>query len=163
MAEIPATTGAEAAAQARPLAGVDPLKVDMATLVPPGVAALLDQLDNPSQAAQATPAPDDEDDVATLDFVGDELPEVVHDLRYPFNWGGVRRDTVTVRQLTTAQVGRISGEWQRSGNPPLLMDVYAVMTGLPARVLRALPHVDGDPIVRTAYDFLPPSYRGGVA
>ena len=33
------------------------------------------------------------------------------------------------------------------------------MTGLPARVLRLMPHSDGGPVVAAAYDFLPPSFR----
>ncbi len=159
-ARIPVTTGADLAAQARPLPQADPLKADMASMVPPGAVMLVDELDNASARAAATPEADDEE-VAVLDFVGDEPPIVVLPLKYPFRWEGERHDSITVRQLTTGEVGKISAEWVRTGTAPQLIDVYAVMTGLPARVLRALPHTDGDPVMKAGYDFLPPSYRAG--
>ena len=148
---------ADLAAEAQPLARPDPLKVDTRSLVPPGAAALLDQLDN-SKVSTAEAEPEEE--VATLDFVGDDLPFVEHKLRFPFTWEGVKHEAVTVRQLTTMEVGKISGEWSRSGKAPMLIDIYAVMTGLPARVLRALPDADGSPVMKAGYDFLPLSFRG---
>ncbi len=150
---------ADLADQAKPFGPRPAAKVDMASLVPPEVAALVDQLDN-SGTAPAAAAAEEEDEVATLDFVGDELPFVEHPLRYPFVWDGERRDSVTVRQLTTGEVGKISEEWGRRKQAPKLIDIYAVMTGLPARVLRALPNADGDAVFTAAYGFLPQSYRG---
>ncbi len=150
------------AVEAVPLGGTvtGPIRDDLAKVVLPP-AELVDELDN-SGAAGPEPAPglDPGDEAVTLDFVGEDLPARAFPLKYPFRWEGERHDAVTVRQLTTAEVARISGEWGRSGKPPEYFDIYAVMTGLPAKVLRALPHADGGPIVDAAYDFLPPSFRG---
>lgn len=151
------TDGADLAAQAKPFGPKPAPKVDMRGMVPPAMAAMVDQLDS---AAQAPASAEDDEEVATLDFVGDDLPFVEHRLRFPFVWEGVRRDSITVRQLTTGEVGKVSEEWARRKQAPKLIDIYAVMTGLPAPVLRALPSLDGDPVFAAAYGFLPPSFRG---
>ena len=135
--------------QAQPLIAKEPVKADFP--LPP--AELVDQLDNSGTA----PADDDaaDDELVTLDFVGDELPHRTFPLKYPFRWAGSRVDSVTVRQLTTAEVGRIAQDMARGGKSQDLYEIYAAMAGLPARVLRLMPSVDGEPIVDAAYGFLP--------
>jgi hypothetical protein len=145
------------AAQAMPLSDGPKLTVD-AKDIPLPPEHLVDELDNQDRAnVEAQP----ELEVATLDFFGDELPEFTHPLKYPFRWEGVPYKEIVVRQLNTAQVGDIYRQARVANRMPDLMEVYAVMTGLPAKVLRALPSVDGDPVTQAAFDFLPPSLRPG--
>lgn len=116
---------------------------------------LADQLDNSgAAAAQAAPA-----EVATLDFVGDDLPEQTFPLKYPFRWEGARIDAITVRQLRTGQMGDVYRQVAAEKRGAELYDFYAAMCGLPAKVLRALPAIDGEPIIDKAWDFLPRSLR----
>lgn len=131
----------------------DPLAVPLSDLALPP-AELVDQLDNTKPAAAERPA-----EVATLDFVGDAPPEVPFTLKYPFRWNGERYDTITVRQLRTGELGGVYADAARAGRTVELMDLYGAMCGLPAAVLRALPAIDGDPIIDQAWDFLPPSAR----
>lgn len=117
---------------------------------------LVDQLDNSGAAAAQAPAPAE---VATLEFVGDDLPEQTFPLKYPFRWQGERIDAITVRQLRTGQMGDVYRRVSAEKRGAELYDFYAEMCGLPAAVLRALPAVDGEPIIDKAWDFLPPSLR----
>lgn len=158
MAKLPAAAQPPAddlADQAVPIAGPDPLTVAIEDIALPP-AHLVDQLDN------SGPAPAEEEDkpeVATLDFIGDDLPAQSFVLKHPFRWEGTRVDTITVRQLSVAQLGALMGRLQRAGKPSELFDIYAEMCGLPAPVLRALPTADGEPIVDKAFDFLPRYFR----
>ena len=149
------------AAQAVLLSDKDPLRVDVAD-IPKPPAELVDELDN-SGAAPVAAETEAGEEAVTLDFVGDEPPHRTFQLRYPFRLEGRRIDSVTVRQLTTAEMGRIAGDMARAGRTSELYEIYAAMTGLPARVLRLLPAVDGGPIVDQAFDFLPPLFRPGDA
>lgn len=127
---------------------------------------LLAQLDNsgedetekansPPTAHRAVP------EVAELEFVGDSLPVAEIALRYPFRWQGETVRTITVRRLTVAQMGAFweglpdDGTYERS-------DLYGVMCGLPGKVIRALPDVDGSRVTRACFDFLPREF-GGVS
>ena len=153
------TEADELEAQAVPLQEKNLIDVP-ADAIPLPPVELRDQLDNSEADASA----EDEgpaEEVATLEFVGDDLPEATFPLRHPFRWEGRRYDTITVRMLTTAEVGRIVGRATRAGRNPDRWDIYAEMVGLPAKVLRALPSVDGDPIIDKAFDFLPPLFRPG--
>jgi hypothetical protein len=142
-------------AQAQPLSDGPKLTRDIGDMqLPP--AELLAELDNQTPGNVEAPP---ELEVATLDFFGDELPTWKHPLKYPFRWEGVSHKEIVVTQLTTAQVGEIYRKARAAGRMPDLMDVYAEMTGLPAKVLRALPAVDGDPVTEKCWDFLPPSLR----
>lgn len=133
----------------------DPLAVPISDLALPP-AELVDQLDN---AKPDTSAAQPAAEVATLDFVGDAPPEKTFPLKHPFRWQGVRYDAITVRALLTGGLGEVYAEAGKAGRPVELMDLYGAMCGLPAAVLRALPAVDGDPIIDQAWDFLPPSAR----
>lgn len=161
MSKRPASPPADddLALQAVPLTGPDPLRVPIEDIeLPP--AHLVDQLDN-SGEAPADDAAEEKPEVATLDFIGDDLPAKEFPLRYPFRLAGAEVRSVTVRQLSVSELGVVVGRYQRSGKAPDLFDLYAEMCGLPAPVLRALPAVDGEPIVDAAYDFLPPYFRPG--
>lgn len=143
------------AEQAQPLVGPASLDVGLEKIpLPPG--ELVGDLDNQVDQDEAPPA-----DVAVLDFCGSELPHKDFPLKYPFNWEGRRVDSITVAQLTTQQLGDVVRGATREGRSPELMEVYGVMCGLPAAVLRALPSTDGDPITSCAFDFLPPMLRPG--
>ena len=146
------------AAEAVPLQPKDRTKVGISEIpLPP--AHLVDELDNSKPAVVEE---DDADEPVTLDFVGDDLPERRIPQKYPFRWKGELYETITVRQLTVAQVGRIEQQWAASGTAPQFYDIYAEMTGLPAKVLRALPAPNGQPVVAAAFDFLPLSWRGAA-
>lgn len=148
-------TQEELAEQAQPLHDGPKLDVDLSDIpLPP--AELVDELDN---QAPGNVEPPEELEVATLDFFGDELPTWEHPLKFPFRWEGVSYKAIVVSQLTTAQVGGIFQRARAAKRMPELMDVYAEMTGLPAKVLRALPSIDGDPVTEKCWDFLPPSLR----
>ena len=150
-------TPEDLAAQAVPLSD-RPKLVEDASDVPLPPEHLVDDLDNQSPA---NVEPEVVLEVATLDFFGDDLPTWTHRLKYPFRWEGVAHTEIVVRQLTTAEVGDVYRKARVADRMPELMEVYAVMTGLPAKVLRALPAVDGDPVTKAAYDFLPPSLLPG--
>lgn len=156
---MPEPTQEELVEQARPLNDGAKLEVGLDDIpLPP--KELIDELDNQVPAAEAEgPALE----VATLDFFGDVLPTWTHTLNYPFRWEGVPYKEITVSQLSVAQVGDIFRKARVAGRMPDLMEVYAEMTGLPAKVLRALPAVDGDPITEKCWDFLPPSLRPASA
>lgn len=143
------------AAEAVPIAQKNPVEVSLSSIpLPP--ADLVDQLDN-DRAADTGVGAEEPDEAVTLEFCGDELPERTFPLRFPFKWEGVRHDAVTVRQLSVAEVGRLVS--RQGGRSIAHMDIYAEMTGLPAKVLRALPAADGDPIIEGCFDFLPPFFR----
>lgn len=152
-------TAEDLAAQAVPLSGGTPLTID-AKDIPLPPEHLVDQLDNQAPAAEPDETPAE---VATLDFFGDEMPEWTHPVRFKFRWQGVPVEAITVRQLSVQQVGGIFRRARAAGRMPDLFDVYAEMTGLPAKVLRALPSVDGDPVTGMCWDFLPPSLRPETA
>ena len=148
---------ADLAAQAQPLQEQNLLDVAVGNIpLPP--AELRDQLDNSDVAeSEADEAPVEE--TVTLDFFGDELPEHTHRLRFPFRWEGRKVEEVKVRMLTTAELGRIVAQANKAQRMPDRIELYAAMTGLPVKVLRAMPSVDGDPIIDKAFDFLPPLFR----
>lgn len=148
-------TAEDLAAQAVPLSDGPKLRDD-ATDVPLPPEHLVDDLDNqdPSNVEAAPPL-----EVATLDFFGDELPTWTHSLKYPFRWEGVPHTEIVVRQLNAMEIGNVYQQARAANRLPDLMEVYAVMTGLPAKVLRALPAVDGEPVVNKAFDFLPQLLR----
>lgn len=87
--------------------------------------------------------------VAALDFVDRKARDVP--LQYPFVLDGRRISVITVRRLLTAQVAVLC----QGGKAPDPFDCYAVMTGLPAPVLRGLDGDDGQAVAEAAYDFLP--------
>lgn len=66
-------------------------------------------------------------------------------------------EAVTVRRLTVGQMGDILD--RRDPKSPDLFDIYAIMTGLEADVLRGLEAKDGERVTGVCFDFLPPLLR----
>lgn len=98
--------------------------------------------------------------VESLQFVGGRPMAVAIPLDFPFLWEGRVVDTIAVRRMTTQAMTDLA---DRLGERLELFDVYAVMTGLPASVLRALEASDGTRVTEAAYDFLPRALRPGNA
>ncbi|RLQ88925.1 phage tail assembly protein [Notoacmeibacter ruber] len=94
-------------------------------------------------------------EIAELDFL--EEPSVTVTLRYPFRFDGREVRTVTIRPLSVAETGGVI----QANRDASVHDFYAVMTGLPAAVIRALPGEDGEAVTGAAFDFLPRFMRGG--
>lgn len=97
-------------------------------------------------------------EVAELVFVDGASRERPVKLRFPFEWEGVRYDAVHVRRLNTDEVGRIAESMPTKGRPDPI-EIYAVMTGLPASVLRALDADDGIEVSEVAAGFFPPMLK----
>ncbi len=117
-----------------------------------------EDLDNAAELPVAPARPAATKTVATLDFTGGKPWERHVPLDFPFVWEGREIATITVRRLTTAEMGAIV---ERHGADFDQWDIFAVMTGLPAAVLRGLESGDGDAVTEVAYDFLPRSLKKG--
>lgn len=98
-------------------------------------------------AAQSRPEP------ARLDFIQTPVRSIA--LEYPFRLDGEVITNVSVRRLLTSEVANLAKDEQM----PDLFEVYSVMTGLPADVLRGLDADDGQKVAEVAYDFLPLLFR----
>lgn len=130
-----------------PIEGVPSLT---AVTPPPGSPDEARRLKASETDAASTPKPDaPAPAVAALEFVTDAGKTIR--LQHPFRLDGRLIDSVQVRRLSLAQVSDlvVAG---RTGD---LYEVYAVMCGLPAPVLRGLDGDDGEVVVEAAYDFLP--------
>lgn len=84
-------------------------------------------------------------------------------LKFPFDHallGHVSR--IHVRRLTVGEVGDILDK--RDPKAPDMFDIYEIMTGIPAAVLRGLEAGDGEEVTGVCFDFLPrllrPAPRG---
>lgn len=66
-------------------------------------------------------------------------------------------ETVAVNRLTVGQMGDILD--RRDPKSPDMFDIYAIMTGLEADVLRGLEAKDGERVTGVCFDFLPPLLR----
>lgn len=89
-----------------------------------------------------------------LDFVDPAAMRSRVALRHPFRLDGRVVDSVEVRKLSAGEVGRIVGDRGQDDRIELY-EFYAVMTGLPASVLRGLPDDDNGAVVDAARPFLP--------
>jgi hypothetical protein len=128
-----------------------------------------DDLDNSAGAAtdraEAKPAPRaavPPAQIADLEFEGCAYRETVpleHPFRHPQTGEWVR--SVTVERLPIGQVARLVDRF--SGETYDKFEIYSLMTGLPAPVLRGLKDVDGDRVTEVAYDFLPRVFRPASA
>ncbi len=117
------------------------------------------ELDNSSNAEGSTGTPTPPAPVkasASLVFTGGKTWSKDVPLDFPFEWDGREVTSITVRRLTTAEMGDVVG---RAGSNFDQWDVFAAMTGLPADVLRGLEAGDGDAVTGVAWDFLPRSLR----
>lgn len=102
-----------------------------------------------ARAAEPTASGRDAPEVAALDF--DARPGALVPLSYPFVWDGQKVTGIPVRRLLTSEVAALCA----GGKTPEPFDCYAVMTGLPAAVLRGLDGDDGAAVAEAAFDFLP--------
>lgn len=139
----------------------DPLTVPVEEIpLPPGdleVAAEGSDADAESDsAASPEPLP-----VAALKFVGGKPREKTVPLDYHFEHEGSTVTEITVKKLTSAEVGELV-ETLTDGQFDLY-DIYAEMTGFPAAVLRGLIDDDGERLREVGRDFLPPMFRERVA
>lgn len=127
-----------------------------------------EQLDNSGAQgkAQAQSAPMTEETArkasgsapqAKLNFLSSAFKSAIP-LRYPFEHPstGVVEE-ITVRRLTVGDVGELLDALDPEARDNF--DIYAVMTGLPADVLRGLMDEDGAEVSQACYDFLPPIFR----
>lgn len=92
--------------------------------------------------------------VAALEFIGDKKPARICVLDYPFRWNGIEVSEIVVRRLTTPQVAAFMERLPEDRSYDRY-DLYGLMCGLPAEVLRALPEPDGPEVVGACFDFLP--------
>lgn len=110
-------------------------------------------------AAPAPRPPRKPVEVATLTFLDPDAISTNVPLRYPFAWDGAEIRSVTVRRLSAAEVGMISGDLGE-GDTIELYAFYAAMTGLPAEVLRGMIDDDNIAVTEVALPFLPGLAKG---
>lgn len=106
-----------------------------------------------AKTADQTPA---DRPIAALKFLKAMNQSVALD--FPFehpDLGAV--ETVTVNRLTVGQMGDILD--RRDPKSPDMFDIYSIMTGLEADVLRGLEAKDGERVTGVCFDFLPPLLR----
>lgn len=133
-----------------------PKKVAEIPLPPP---ELWEELENsgdkvPAADTPPSPAPTRPMPIMQLDFVAAATKTVPLD--FAFRLDGRLIETVDVRRLTTGEVDQFLKEHAAGFST---FDVFAVMTGLPAPVLRGLIAEDGDKVTDAALDFLPRAIR----
>jgi hypothetical protein len=134
------------------------VKVEEIPLPPP---EMWRELDNSGEAAIAPAEPSKptapawKPEVAELAFISNPVKTVP--LACPFTLDGRTVDKISIRRLTVSEVGRLieSLPAGRRDN----FDIYALMTGLPAPVLRGLIDDDGADVTEGCYDFLPRVFR----
>tara|TARA_R110002020_G_scaffold15555_33_gene55412 strand:- start:2373 stop:2834 length:462 start_codon:yes stop_codon:yes gene_type:complete len=123
---------------------------------------LIDELDNSAaspgtDSAERKPQPMLEKEVAELDYV-DGVPERRVPLQNKFRLDGQVIEEVRVLALTPAEVANILTQVET----PDVYDFYAVMTKLPAAVVRGMRGQDGERVTVACYDFLPLFMKGGA-
>lgn len=98
-------------------------------------------------------------EVETLDFEieGELQPFRVVPLKHPFRRNGEIVREIVVRRLAVGAVGDLIDN--RPDDMPDFFDIYAIMTGFPAPVLRGLIDIDGEPVAGACFDFLPRYFR----
>lgn len=144
-----------------PIGAADDFAVEEIPLPPPEKWG---ELDNEGEAEAAAPAQKPTEqarEIAKLDFV-DGKPCRRVPLTYPFNYEG--RGLVAeiiVRRLTVGEVGDLLDT--RPKGMPDNFDIYGLMTGFPAAVLRGLVDVDGEEVAEACFDFLPRLFRPATA
>lgn len=91
--------------------------------------------------------------VSAVEFLDPKRREKVVPLEHPFRLDGAEWTEVRVRRLATFEVAA----WRERvvANEADSYDLYAIMTGLPAEVLRGLDAEDGNSIVAAGLGFLP--------
>ncbi|MBX3545605.1 hypothetical protein [Chelatococcus sp.] len=106
-------------------------------------------------ATPAAPAPEPTlGEMAVLDFIDPAALSKSVPLRHAFRLDGETIGAIQVRRLAVAEVGQLAASIIQKGRYDVY-DVYALMTGLPAAVVRALPDDDGDAVIDACSPFLP--------
>ena len=118
----------------------------------PNDRASVEQVDAPPPVSQAG---------ATLDFLDPAAFEKTEPLAFPFRLGGEEIRVIRIRRPTVEQVAQWTARNIRGEADT--WDLYAIMTGLPAPVLRGLEVDDGGRVLEAARDFLPRWLRTGSA
>lgn len=98
-------------------------------------------------------------EVEKLDFeiLGEVMLHRAVTLKHPFRRNGEVVREIFIRRLTVAEVGDLIDA--RPADLPDLFDIYAIMAGHPAPVLRGLVDVDGEAVAEVCFDFLPRYFR----
>lgn len=98
-------------------------------------------------------------EVEALDFEieGEVMLHRVVPLKHPFRRDGKIVREIFIRRLTVAEVGDLIDA--RPTDLPDMFDIYAMMAGHPAPVLRGLVDIDGEAVAEVCYDFLPRYFR----
>lgn len=139
------------------------VKATEITLPPPEMWAELDNATSvavkPEQAAPATAAQAEKPSrkIERLSFVGAQAMRSIK-LEFPFEHpllGLV--EAITVRRLTVGEVGNLLDN--RNPEEPDNFDIYAIMTDIPAPILRGLVDIDGEEVSQVCFDFLPRLFR----
>lgn len=135
----------------KPAAGENeaPIKADFEQIpIPPEGA--------PGEGEKAPAQPRAPDDIAVLDFVDAAAMTAEVTIDNPFRWEGRVVDKVVVRMPTFVDIVRVYEAAPKDADGDVkLIEFYAVMSGLPARVLRAMPYADYERIVAACGPFLP--------
>ncbi|MCJ8506614.1 hypothetical protein MUU53_01670 [Rhizobium lemnae] len=139
------------------------LKALEITLPPPEMWAELDNATpiaaKSEQAAQATAVQAEKPSrkIERLTFVGAQATREIP-LEYPFEHPSTGIvEAITVRRLTVGEVGNLLDN--RNPDEPDNFDIYAIMTDIPAPILRGLVDIDGEEVSQVCFDFLPRLFR----
>ena len=107
--------------------------------------------------AASKPAPE----IAQLDFVRSDERRTVVPLSFAFRLDGALVDSVTVRRLNGYEIAAFAREHLDESGAYDRYELYSVMTGLPAAVLRGLDQDDGVRVTGACSDFLSRGLAGG--
>lgn len=124
-------------------------------LPPPEMFGILDN-SQPIEPTSTQVRAEPQKSADKLVFTGGKVWSKTVPLEFPFEHDGRTVSEIVVRRLTTAEMGEVVA---RHGADFDQWDIFAVMTGLPATVLRGLEAGDGDEVTGVAYDFLPRSLK----
>jgi hypothetical protein len=140
-----------------------PTSNDEIPLPPQDMWRDLDNSDGDAETAPSAPSKRSSQPplIAVLDYVGDDKPFRVIPLKWPFRWDGHLYTEIVVNRLTVQQMGDF---WDSL--PPDRdydrVEVYGLMCGLPAAVIRALRDRDGTEVTGACFDFLPRALGGAT-
>lgn len=101
----------------------------------------------PEQAAEAAAsAPRKPLEVAALEFLDADAVRASMQLAHPFRWDGREVRSIEVRRVSALAIAEALPEFQAQDD----FAIYAVMTGLPAPVLRGLLREDREALMAIA-------------
>ncbi|SON55830.1 hypothetical protein HDIA_2289 [Hartmannibacter diazotrophicus] len=112
------------------------------------------------ELAPATPEPTEPaapKEVEKLDFCEPEALFKTVPLKHPFMWQGRRIDHVEVRRISGGELRPFADLLASEGADK--SDFSALVTGLPAKVIRGMEAGDTMAVWEAAIDFLPQRYR----